>query len=469
MSFRAKLQRMILLLLALSIGLTGAWLITASFDNAMERTVESAKRDTRMALYTLAAAAGGAVNGREELLLDTVQELERQSDAFYRLTVRGGEVLWQSAPSDRFPGSLSERAAADRLVWQVGMQEGRHILQIAGALTGTDGETVCLEAVHDVQQIYLERTALSRSFCWMLLVALLVGAAAAWTLSCRLTDSLTALTRAARAITGGNLEQRVNVVSADEIGQLAADFNAMTDRLCETIAALENENAKREEFMAAFAHEMRTPMTSIIGYADLLRSQELCADARAEAANYIFTESRRLENLSNKLLDLIVLEKQEIECRPCHMGRLIAQTGGLLDRTLRQAGIALRCRVDETVWPVEPDLFKTLLLNLIDNARKAMPAGGVIVLRAGKEGEDWKLTVRDTGGGIPQDELPRLTEAFYRVDKARARTSGGVGLGLRLCAEIVRVHGGTLNFESTEGAGTTVTVLLKGGDSDAKT
>ena len=120
--------------------------------------------------------------------------------------------------------------------------------------------------------------------------------------------------------------------------------------------------------------------------------------------------------------------------------------------------------MDETVWPVEPDLFKTLLLNLLDNARKAMPEGGVIVLRAAAEGNDWKLTVRDTGQGIPADELPRLTEAFYRVDKARARASGGVGLGLRLCAEIVRVHGGTLTFESAEGAGTTVTVLLKGGD-----
>ena len=464
MSFRAKLHQMIFVLLALSIGLTGAWLITASFNNAMERAVEAAKSDTRMALYTLAAAAGGELGGKADILRDTVEELESQSDASYRLTDRTGAVLWQSAPEERFFAGMAAEIGADKLVWRVADHAGRHYLQIAGALTGTDGETVCLEAVHDVQQIYRERSDLSRSFCWMLLVALLVGAAAAWTLSERLTDSLTALTGTARAITAGDLEQRVHVTSKDEIGQLAADFNEMTDRLCETIEALERENAKREEFMAAFAHEMRTPMTSIIGYADLLRSQELRADARAEAANYIFAESRRLENLSNKLLDLIVLEKQEIARKPCHMGRLIAQTGGLLDRTLRQADISLRCRVDETVWPVEPDLFKTLLLNLLDNARKAMPEGGVIVLRAAAEGNGWKMTVRDTGQGIPADELPRLTEAFYRVDKARARASGGVGLGLRLCAEIVRIHGGTLTFESAEGTGTTVTVLLKGGD-----
>ncbi|MBR3866580.1 MAG: HAMP domain-containing histidine kinase, partial [Butyricicoccus sp.] len=394
MSFRAKLHQLIFVLLALSIGLTGAWLITASFNNAMERAVETAKSDTRMALYTLAAAAGGEIGDKDATLCDTVKELESQSDAWYRLTDQSGTVLWQSAPVDVFLVDLRGSADADKLIWQIGTLGERHYLQIAGALTGTDGETVVLEAVHDVQQIYRERAALSRSFCWLLLVALLVGAIAAWTLSRRLTDSLTALTGAARAITAGDLEQRVPVTSRDEIGQLASDFNEMTDRLCRTIGALERENAKREEFMAAFAHEMRTPMTSIIGYADLLRSQELRADARAEAANYIFTEGRRLENLSNKLLDLIVLEKQDIVRKPCHMGQLIAQTGGLLDRTLRKADISLRCRVDETVWPVEPDLFKTLLLNLLDNARKAMPEGGVIVLRAAAEGKDWRLTVR---------------------------------------------------------------------------
>ncbi|MGN1008073.1 MAG: sensor histidine kinase, partial [Butyricicoccus sp.] len=180
-------------------------------------------------------------------------------------------------------------------------------------------------------------------------------------------------------------------------------------------------------------------------------------------ANYIFTEGRRLESLSNKLLDLIVLGKQDFVKKPCRMGRLIAQAGGLFDQTFRQAGISLRCRLDDTVWPVEPDLFKTLLINLLDNARKAMPEGGEITLTAGRDGDDWRMTLTDTGRGMPPEAIPRLTEAFYRVDKARARASGGVGLGLKLTAEIVRIHGGELSFASEEGKGTTVTVVLKGG------
>ena len=108
-------------------------------------------------------------------------------------------------------------------------------------------------------------------------------------------------------------------------------------------------------------------------------------------------------------------------------------------------------------------MFKTLLINLLDNARKAMPEGGEITLTAAKDGKDWRMAVSDTGRGMPPEAIPRLTEAFYRVDKARARASGGVGLGLRLCAEIVQIHHGTLSFDSAEGRGTTVTVRLKGG------
>lgn len=462
MSYRAKLRLMIVALLALSIGLSGAWLISASFDSALTREVEAAQTEERMALYTLAAASGGRVNDGTEELYEAIRTLERQTGLSYRLVAANGSLLYQSGSG--FADGLADAVSDTAMAWRICLDEkGEHQLQIAGVLTGADGGTIRLETLRPIEEIYRARNELSRSFCGLLAAAAAVGTAAAWVLSRWLTGSLTALTGTARAIAAGDLGQRADARGSDEIGQLARDFNAMADQLCQNIEALEGEMAKREEFMAAFAHEMRTPMTSIIGYADLLRSQELGRDARAEAANYIFTEGRRLENLSNKLLDLIVLGKREADLRPCHMGRLIAQTGGLFDRTLRQAGIALRCRVDETVWPVEPDLFSTLLVNLIDNARKAMPEGGVIALRAGMDGADWKLTVRDTGQGIPAAELPRLTEAFYRVDKARARASGGVGLGLRLCAEIAHVHGGTISFESTEGEGTTVTVVLKGG------
>ena len=112
---------------------------------------------------------------------------------------------------------------------------------------------------------------------------------------------------------------------------------------------------------------------------------------------------------------------------------------------------------------LEPDLFRSLLMNLLDNARKALAGGGTILVTVELTGEGCRLTVADDGPGIPKESLERLTEAFYRVDKSRSRQQGGAGLGLTLCAKIAQLHRGTLSFDSQEGQGTKVTAELKGG------
>ena len=149
MSFRAKLYQMILILLAISIGLTGAWLITTSFDDALEREVEAAQSDTRMALYALAAASGGHIEGQEKTLTETVRSMEQQSSAMYCLTAADGVRLYQD---DRigFLDSMADAARPDALVWRIGEHEDWHYLQIVGALTDPDGGIVYLEALHTV-------------------------------------------------------------------------------------------------------------------------------------------------------------------------------------------------------------------------------------------------------------------------------------------------------------------------------
>ena len=148
-----------------------------------------------------------------------------------------------------------------------------------------------------------------------------------------------------------------------------------------------------------------------------------------------------------------------------------------LKRLYAQKDIALQYRTEEGACFLEPDLFKTLLVNLMDNARKALDNGGNIyvwqerysraVERLAREENVPLVDVRgaffDNGRGIPPEALAHLTEAFYRVDKSRSRAQGGAGLGLSLCNEIVQLHGGTMQFESRVGNGTVVTVELKGG------
>ena len=202
----------------------------------------------------------------------------------------------------------------------------------------------------------------------------------------------------------------------------------------------------------------------MIGYADMLRSREMGQEERFEAANYIFKEGKRLEALSFKLLDLLVIRHGELTKRPADVRWLAQELGGVLEPVLQGTAIRFQALVEEGQIPMEPDLIKTVLLNLLDNGRKAMEGGGTLQLlgrfeqEKGREG--FAFYVKDTGKGMPKEELSRITEAFYMVDKSRARRQGGAGLGLALCAEIVKRHGGRLSFQSVEGRGTLARVWL---------
>ena len=218
--------------------------------------------------------------------------------------------------------------------------------------------------------------------------------------------------------------------------------------------------------MGSFAHESKTPLTSIIGYADLIRSRPLSQEQVRQSADYIFQEGRRLEALSRKLMDLIVLERQDFPLRQTDMERFLSRVAGAFRPALDQTGVQLRLRAAPGRVPLEPDLMETVCLNLLDNARKALDRGGAIHLEGTKEEGGYCISVTDNGKGIPAEDLARVTEPFYMVDKSRARAQGGAGLGLALCRRVVELHGGRLELQSQEGRGTRVSVHLKGGETE---
>jgi signal transduction histidine kinase len=235
----------------------------------------------------------------------------------------------------------------------------------------------------------------------------------------------------------------------------------MTGRLEGNINEMMDTMRRQEEFMGGLAHELKTPLTSIIGYADLLRGHTLSDRDQRDAANYIFMEGRRLEVLSLKLLELIVMKKRDFDFVPVAVGEIVDDAARMLIPVLEKRGVRLTYSCDASVCLLEPDLFMSLLLNIVDNARKAIDGEGRIAIRSKNDGENCFLSISDNGRGIPEEELYKIRDAFYRVDKSRSRAQGGVGLGLRLCDEIAAVHNGKISFESKPGRGTTVTVTLK--------
>lgn len=222
---------------------------------------------------------------------------------------------------------------------------------------------------------------------------------------------------------------------------------------------LQELNARQSRFVADLTHELKTPLTSMIGYADLLRSGTLDDARRRTAADAIYHESTRLESLSQQLLALQGLQKNGIALQAVDVAAVFHD----VVRSLPNAPLTLDAPAGATVQ-ADRVLLADLLRNLAVNALHASTPGNTVRLICTDAGNGWRLAVIDTGCGIPAEAVPHLTEPFYRVDKARARADGGSGIGLALCAEIAAAFGTKLNFASEVGAGTTVSLTLpKGG------
>ena len=292
----------------------------------------------------------------------------------------------------------------------------------------------------------------------ILAVGLLALAVSAW-----LSQPLKRLSEATKKVAAGELSERVQVTGDDEIGQLSADFNIMAEQMERQVRELTDAARRQEDFLHSFAHETKTPLTSIIGYAELLRSRPGQPELVREGAAYIYQEGRRLESLSRKLMDMVVLDREGIALRAVEMPAFLERMAGTLRPALEQRGIRLEFAAEPGTVNIDPDLMESVCLNLLDNARKAVTEQGVIQLKGISEDPGYCIQVTDNGRGIPAEDLGRLTEAFYMVDKSRSRAEGGAGLGLSVCQRIVALHGGAMEFESTPGQGTSVRVHLKGG------
>jgi two-component system phosphate regulon sensor histidine kinase PhoR len=222
----------------------------------------------------------------------------------------------------------------------------------------------------------------------------------------------------------------------------------------------------RTDFVANVSHELRTPLTAIKGFAETLGSSGF--DDRVRAAHFVSIIDRQAERLSRLIDDLLILSdlelgKMPVRVRPVALAPIVREVADLLAEPARRGGVELVIDVDPDVRVQgDPDRLTQVVSNLLDNAIKYTPDGGRVrvVGRHVAGTSSVELAVEDTGAGIPAEDLPRLAERFYRVDKARIRELGGTGLGLSIVKHIVQAHGGSLRFASRVGVGTTVTVEL---------
>lgn len=222
----------------------------------------------------------------------------------------------------------------------------------------------------------------------------------------------------------------------------------------------------RKEFVANVSHELRTPLTNIKGYTETLIDayDDIDSETRSHFLSVIYNEADRMTRLVKDLLTLTKLDYERMEASdaPVDLRDIAERVAASMEIEARKQGVTIHCDLPVEMPQVsgERDRLQQVVMNIVSNAVKYNQRGGSVTMRCDWQDGTVRLSVADTGLGIPKEDLPRIFERFYRVDKARSREKGGTGLGLAIAREIIEFHGGTITVDSQEGKGTTVVIAL---------
>ena len=315
---------------------------------------------------------------------------------------------------------------------------------------------------YDTQQAELLQSFQTNLTRISLLIGVLVVALSAL-LSRAFTRKIRELLQAIRQVREGAYSHRASVRGNDEIAQLATEFNSLTDRLQTTEAA-------RRRFVSDASHELKTPLAGIRLLTDsILQTEDMNADTTREFVEDIGREAQRLSRITEDLLRLTRLDSDLLDApETVEVAPVLEQVMRMMSLLAQEKGTELtyrmeeNCRVSATKGEVHQVIY-----NLTDNAVKYSGKNGKVRVELRHEDHDVVLTVADNGPGIPEEDLPKVFERFYRVDKARSRAAGGTGLGLSIVQDTVKKRGGTVSAANRAGGGAVFTVRwpeAEGGD-----
>lgn len=272
----------------------------------------------------------------------------------------------------------------------------------------------------------------------------------------RIMKPLQDLQHAVDRMSEGEYETRVEVLSKDEIGTLSKAFNHMAK-------AIQKEDEERKVFLANVSHELRTPISYIKGYSEMIQQGKIEGSGKDEAMGLIVRESNRMEQLINELLMLVrtTNESDEIELYPVVLAESLREACQILLQKAQNKDITLNLNVDEhLIVQGTEEKLKQIFINVIENAINYSPNGKEVAISTVLNKNFVDIVIEDRGIGIPKEDLPKITERFYRVNKARTRFDGGSGLGLSIVSKLVKQLNGTLKIESELGNGTIVIITI---------
>ena len=455
----------------------GSILISTAFETMINREKERSIEEIKIYQYALVASLEGLPKDYQatdfavsQIAKSLKKNLDSKQDAVI-LYNKKNKVIYQN--SSYRSELIKEMGKEKSGVWQIAKREGHYYLETLCKIRSSIKDYT-LEIHRNMDHIYQDRERLYDRY---VLVLTLVSAAFTIVLlifSIFFTRPIRRLSQVVQAFAKGDFKSRIREKGNDEVAVLSRDFNQMAGQLEENIWELEENARRQEEFTEAFSHELKTPLTSIIGYADMLRSIEMSQEDISLSANYIFQQGKRLERLALKMMELTYIDKQEILFQEIYVTAFMDSVRAITDKLLQKKEICLQIETEEGILYGDMDLLSSLFLNLIDNAKKACDVGGKIVCEGYQIENGYCFSIMDNGQGIPEAEIQNIVEPFYMVDKSRARKEGGAGIGMALCQKIIQLHHAEWSIRSRTGEGTEIEIRFfhpkqeKGGCGDVE-
>lgn len=459
---RAILKKFIqLLFLALVLNTFVAYVVTSSV--LLNRTRE----DMRFSLETVDEMfdyEGDMVRQEEEL-----ERVAKRNNSRYTLMTIDGDVLVDTGVADEtamdnhrqreeiieaievgfgYAVRRSDTLGIQMLYVACMSRDGQYILRLAAPYSGMS------------EYIKLLLPAIMLSFA----VAFIFCVSEAERFSKSITSPLFKISQEMMKIDGEYTEFQFENCPYEEINVIAETTTKMSRNVKEKQLRLEQERQIRQEFFSNASHELKTPITSIRGYVELMASGMVTSEeARSDFLKRIKKETMRMTNLVDDILMISRLESRgaKADIVNLHVRELLEEAAASLTMQAAERDIIIHteCKTNFTIQADQRQMTE-LFTNLIGNAVKYNNEGGSVWVKVWKEEHDMVLTVRDNGVGIPEESKERIFERFYRVDKGRSRKQGGTGLGLSIVKHVVSFYNGTVQVKSKVGAGSTFTVRL---------
>ena len=461
-----KLFHKIFLCFIIIFGITfqavGYLLINYAYGNAIEQEKKIAIQDFQYNRYILQSIL---YSDPEFFLKEETEAADISSSFTVPVAVYGidGKYIFSNMAAQ--PGELDLVEVDDnRISFRIYEKEGESYIIVCDYINQS-GKEVYLITQTDISAVIDTQKNMIAYFQKIYIAILCVSFPLIFLLTNLITAPIKKVGKAARRIAGGEYSERIRTKGKDEISELAYDFNQMAEQVEEKIAELSNVAKQKEDFAANFAHELKTPLTSVIGYADMLYQRDLPREEVKSAAEYILNEGMRLETLSLKLMDLFVMDKQDFAPEEISVKDIFVNLRQGIEPVCRKHEVRFQMEIGNGIIKIDYDLFKTMILNLIDNSIKADCKD--IWISGKAEKGIYQICLEDNGKGIPPEELGRITEAFYMVDKSRSRKQHGAGLGMALVAKVIEIHGAGMKIESDGKTGTKICLnFIQGGEDE---